>query len=217
MGRERKDFKRKSGVRDARLYVIATEGEITEPKYFEYLKTSSSFSNERIHIEVIPSKDGKSAPMYVLEAINDFKKEYRIREDDELWIVIDRDFNSWSVRQLAECQTLCRQKKVSFGLSNPCFEIWILLHIIDVNTLNNNQINAIKRNAKQGSRTYIERKIIELHGNYNKTNPDFDLFIGSTQDAIDRSKALTNNDSVDLFTEIGTNIHVLIEKLTNVR
>jgi hypothetical protein len=49
MGRERRDFVRRSGVRDARLFVIATEGYVSEPKYFNGLK--ERWHNPRIHID----------------------------------------------------------------------------------------------------------------------------------------------------------------------
>jgi len=128
MGRVRTDFKRKSSFRDAKLIVVATEGENTEPKYFEALK--AAYLNPRIHLEIIPSKGGKSSPKHILQNLIEFKNEYRIREDDELWIVIDRDFKSWTIKELSECLQLCKQKKIKVALSNPCFEIWLLLHFI---------------------------------------------------------------------------------------
>jgi hypothetical protein len=54
MARERRDFVRRSGFRDASLVVIACEGAVTEPEYFEDVKARLhapglhvEFSNER--------------------------------------------------------------------------------------------------------------------------------------------------------------------------
>jgi len=55
MGRERRDFVRRSGLRDATLFVIASEGAVTEPRYFEGLK--ASWHNSRVHIEVLTRSD----------------------------------------------------------------------------------------------------------------------------------------------------------------
>ena len=45
----KRDFTRTSGNRDVRLVVIATEGEITEPKYFEGLCTAHR--RPSVHVE----------------------------------------------------------------------------------------------------------------------------------------------------------------------
>lgn len=45
--------------RETKLFIIATEGELTEKQYFEMFKSS------RIKIEVLSTDDGKSAPQHV--------------------------------------------------------------------------------------------------------------------------------------------------------
>ena len=49
--------------RDARLFVIATEGEKTEKQYF------SLFRNRRCQVKIITSKEGRSAPKYIFEQL----------------------------------------------------------------------------------------------------------------------------------------------------
>lgn len=213
MGRERKNFKRKSAIRDARLFVIATEGQNTEPLYFEALSHHPQFHNPRVHIELLPSVDGKSAPKYVLQALNEFKKEYRIREDDELWMIIDRDARSWSTAELSHCQSTCKQKDIHFCLSNPCFELWILLHYQCIDSLSDKEKQKIKDNKKRRHKTHCEYQIITHKGVYNKKKPDFEAMLEHTATAIKRAKKLNVNGQVDLFENIGTDIHLLVEKL----
>ncbi|MEL6632434.1 MAG: RloB family protein [Bacteroidota bacterium] len=213
MPRQRKEFRRRTGLRDSSLVVIATEGEKTEGKYFKGLIAEERFHTNRFHLEILPSKDGKSAPKYVIEALDDFKREYRIREDDQLWIIIDRDFRSWSVKQLANAKQLCKQKGFYFGISNPCFEIWIILHFADISSLSDLEKEEIRNNAKQGSRTKCDQMILEELGHYNKSNPGFGSLFPKLDDAIRNAKILTNNNTVDLFNHIGTNIFVLVEGL----
>lgn len=212
MPRERKDFKRTSGLRDARLFVIATEGEKTESKYFTKL-TSEYFPSSKVHVEIIPSKDGKSAPKYVLEGLDSFRREYRIKEDDELWIIIDRDFRSWTTKQISETIQVCKQKGYFLSISNPCFEFWIILHILDINDLSSNLREEIKINAKKGNRTKCENLIIDSIGSYNKKDPDFNPIIPNILTAIEQAKSITKNNSIDLFKEIGSNVYVLVEKI----
>lgn len=214
MGRERQDFKRKSGFRDAKLIVIATEGEKTEPKYFEALISDDQFYNPRVHVEVLGSVDGKTSPSHVIALMDEFRREYRIREDDELWILVDRDFQSWKTGTLSECMRLCRQKNYHFGLSNPCFEIWLILHFTCISTLDESEKLRIKENKRQGQRNYCEKLIVQKIGSFNKANPSFDAIIPHTHIAIERAERLTKGNTVDLLKEIGTNVFVLIRSLT---
>jgi len=215
MGRERREFKRTSGVRDANLIVVATEGEKSEPIYFEQLRSSKEFYNPRVHLKVIPSVDGKSSPKYVLEHLNEFKKEYKIRADDELWMVIDRDFKSWTIAELTDCLTKCRQKHYRLCISNPNFELWILLHFLCVHSQEEDYKINLLANRKTGNRTFCEIQIISERGHYNKANPDFTDIIPNTLDAIARSKLLTNNNSINLLNKLGTDINVLVERIIN--
>jgi len=215
MSRVRREFKRTSGVRDAKLFVIATEGQSTEPKYFKSLINFDENRNSRIHVEIIPSSNGKSSPRHVLESLNDFKQQYRIREDDELWMVVDRDSKSWNTKTLSLCYKESKQKKFYFAISNPSFELWIILHLVCIDSEIDEEKLLILENKKTGSRTYSELKIIKELGAYNKSNPDFSKIIPKTALAISRAKKLTKNDSIDLFDNLGTSVYILVEKLTN--
>lgn len=78
-----------SGVRkmhrDASLIIIACEGEKTEAQYLSF----SCFQNSRVKLCPVPSKEGKSAPVYVLENLKEKAEEYDLKPGDQLWIVID--------------------------------------------------------------------------------------------------------------------------------
>lgn len=210
MGRLRKDFKRKSGFRDAKLIVVATEGENTEPKYFEALKTA--YKNPRIHLEIIPSKDGKSSPKHVLQNLIAFKKEYRIRADDELWITIDRDFQSWTIKELKECLQLCKQKKFSIALSNPCFEIWLLLHFVCLASKNKTIREKMLLNKKDGKRSFCEIELRNYLTSYNKNKPKLTKAINKTKDAIINASTLESQNK-NFISNLGTNVHHLVKAL----
>ena len=216
MGRERREFKRTTGFRDASLLVIATEGEKSEPVYFETLKDSEQFSNPKVHLKIIPSEDGMSSPKYVLSKLNEFKREFRIREDDELWMVVDRDFKSWSQAELSHCLKECKQKKYEIALSNPNFELWVLLHSICVHAESTTFKKELLLNKKENNRTFCERQILKKRGHYNKSNPKFDDLIPKTILAIERAERLTKNNSINLFDELGTDINMLVAKIIKI-
>ena len=77
---------REEYVRDARLFIVATEGEKTEEQYL------SVFENSRVHVRVLSTgPDGKSAAKHVLERMTDFEDDYDLGPDDERWLMFDID------------------------------------------------------------------------------------------------------------------------------
>lgn len=80
--------------RDARLIVIATEGEKTEPRYFSVLRST------KLQVRTIASEGGKSSPQHVLRNMERFERDFQIGEGDQLWLAIDRD--NWEERSLSD-------------------------------------------------------------------------------------------------------------------
>ena len=81
-----------------KLYIIATEGDKTEPNYFNALITQyeQDFRLSYIHVEFIDREKeqaGNSDPQYVhktlLKFSEELEKRYDLKEYDELWMIID--------------------------------------------------------------------------------------------------------------------------------
>lgn len=90
----------------------------------------------------------KVRPKQLVDRIEEFKAEkdsmYQFSEwpDDEFWIVTDVDQN-WSntviesatgktyLDEWDEAITMCQEKGYNYAISNPFFEIWLLLHHTD--------------------------------------------------------------------------------------
>ncbi len=87
MPRERREFPRLSGFRDASLIVIASEGARTEPSYFNGLR--ERFRNPRLHVRVLDErKPFRSSPEAVLQMLEEFNSEFKLKQGDQLWLVI---------------------------------------------------------------------------------------------------------------------------------
>jgi len=98
---------RRSGYRNPKLIIIASEGTYTEKKYFEDLAVSYAIPN--LHVEVLDRLDSGSDPESVLKALDKFRSQYSLRLNyDELWLVIDVD--RWPIKKLSEVSSLCDQK-----------------------------------------------------------------------------------------------------------
>jgi hypothetical protein len=61
---------------------------------------------------------------------------------DEFCVVVDRDSHA----HIEECLKHCKDKKYNIYITNPCFEFWLLLHIIDVSQ--NYDYNDLLNNGK---------------------------------------------------------------------
>lgn len=108
-------------VRDARIFVIAVEGEKTEAQYF------SLFQGSRVHVEVLSAgPDGLSAPRQVLERLVKFEDQFDLGGDDERWLVLDVDRQRGQF--LDKVTQVARESGYGLAISNPCFELWLLLH-----------------------------------------------------------------------------------------
>lgn len=111
--------------------LIVCEGEVTEPEYFRGIKVKDSITLVDITIA-----HKSSDPLSVVrEAISRKRKadEYaaRVRDDnerfDEIWCVFDVD----SHKTFATATELASRNGVQVAVSNPCFEVWLLLHFGD--------------------------------------------------------------------------------------
>jgi len=163
----RRSFTRRSGYRDSRLIVIASEGTRTEPAYFEALRDYLLTSPSRVHVEVLRREPGSpSAPEYVIEQLDSFKRSWKLSSDDELWAVIDYD--RWGEAKLSTVATAASQKSYHLAISRPCFEVWRLLHFEDLSLL-----PAVDREAlDQGGCDAITKRVRQACGACGKNMGD---------------------------------------------
>lgn len=204
--------KRRSSFRDAKLIIIASEGTNTEKKYFDDLAEIHASLN--VHVEVLDRIKTGSDPKTVLQELDRFKKRYALRFGyDELWLVVDVD--QWKQKQLSETGKLCDQKGYGYAVSNPCFEIWLLLHLKSLDEYSKAELAEIKENKKVNSRNRLEVELVKLLGSYSKSNLDTSGFIANVGIAIERAKALDINKRHRWVNDLGSRIYLIAEKIIN--
>jgi hypothetical protein len=207
---ERRSFTRKSGLRDSRLIVIASEGEETETIYFEGLK--KYFTNPRIHIEVLQRIESASDPIRIMRLLDQFRSLYRLRMGyDQLWLVIDVD--KWGDKKLSSVSQQCYQKSYQLAVSNPAFEIWLVLHVRPINSYSLEVIAELLGNKKEGSRTRLEVELVHLLGSFNKINPDMNFFTQHVFEAIENSRSADNHPEDRWPNHLGTRVYLLVEEI----
>lgn len=207
--RQRRDFERPEGKKSARLVVIAAEGKETENIYFEAMKRLRQASN--VHVEILHRDDDASSPSIVYQQINQFKQEYNIEEDDQLWIVVDRD--KWPVKMIKSVAQFCNSDQhLNFCMSNPCFELWLLLHIEDVSSLSEDvkdKMRSNKKKSKRGGDTFLKKRLRNHLGSYQESNYDAERLIATVDDAITRADALDTNKQDRWPQDLGTRVYLL--------
>jgi hypothetical protein len=111
-------------VRDASLIVIASEDTHAVERYFD------RFRPRRVQFRYLPAEEGRSSPKAIVDRLDAYQAEFEIGEDDKLWYCGDIDH--WAdgnhLANLNRVLSHCHSQKYDVALSNPCFELWLLLH-----------------------------------------------------------------------------------------
>jgi hypothetical protein len=145
-------------VRDANLIVIASEDKYAVGQYFDF------FRSTKIQFKYLETEDGKSAPEHVLDRLDEYKKEFEVGEGDQFWLVCDCDhwIKSGHIKNLAGVMRECRQKGIQVALSNPCFELWLLLHFADFPKEDKLTCKEVEKLLRQTVGTYDKTKVYNL-------------------------------------------------------
>lgn len=65
-----------------------------------------------------------------------------VRTGDIVWIVMDVD--RWEKDQLFSLSKICIDAEWGFALSNPCFEVWLIMHVANIFETNSNTCKEFK-------------------------------------------------------------------------
>lgn len=208
---------RREAFRDARLIVIASEGKDTEKIYFRAL--AKEFSNPRVHVHILErslEEENSSSPEHVLKQLNEYKQTYDLESDDELWLVIDKD--RWTDAMLSYVATSCSQDSfMNMALSNPCIELWLLLHLVDPSslTLDERQKWIANKRKSKNSDTYLKVLLRKYLGSYHESSYDASLLIQHVDDAISRARVLDKNPEDRWPQTMGSRCNLLAESIMN--
>ena len=211
------NYTRKEASLDSKLIIIAAEGEFTEKIYFEALRKHAR--NSRVHIKILERDEEykhNSSPEYVLGQLTQYKLENPIEQDDELWLVVDKD--KWTIKSISAVAQRCAQdSSYHLALSNPCFELWLILHIIDVSLESEEEKTKMLKNRKEKKNAdpYLKRKLRALLGSYSESNYNADQLVVQVAEAISRAEALEKNKNARWPQGLGTHVYKLAKSITN--
>lgn len=202
-------YKRESGERPWKpTFVIATEGEKTEPNYFAYL---DRFYQE-INIVLLPANDGHSQPRQVLDKILCKKQEFE-KEDMkayQYWIVFDHD-----ARPRTDLESVMQDaidNQISVADSNPCFETWLIQHFSSLTEIVELSHVTPVKSCAQLINKQLKRQ--EFDPEYKKRSLDGDLYMPRVNCAIQNAEYDENVTSdLDEFCYTGSRVKNLVKQL----
>jgi hypothetical protein len=123
---------RRSAYREQLLRILVVcEGRVSEPQYLIEMKRAHK--NRLISVKVVG--DG-GAPINAVDQAIRLKEEAaeKARRSgdsydlyDEIWCVLDVDDHE----SLQRAKERARANDIQLAISNPCFELWLLLHFVD--------------------------------------------------------------------------------------
>ncbi len=110
--------------------VVSCEGKVTERKYLEDCK--DEYGAGLVRLRFLPIT---GVPLTVVQAAveerNRLINEQRQSKDSfdvfRVWAVFDRDAHP----HVEQALSLARENRIDVAFSNPCFEVWPLLHLVD--------------------------------------------------------------------------------------
>jgi hypothetical protein len=187
-------------VKTRPVFALAMEGARTEPVYFEAFKPTQRHVSVRMVL--VPSNKDRSSPEEVLKRLKNYAKKYPPQPRDNYWIVIDRD--GWDPAILDEVCAAAAIAGYEVALSNPCFEIWLWLHL--------------QHNRAFIDRHVCQRALQEVLPGYSpgsKGNFDPTALVANVQTAIARARALDVNPGAPWPPQQASRVYRLVESWIN--
>jgi len=119
------------------LFLIVCEDQNTEPYYFETF--IPEFPEGTVFLRAIGT--GRSSKGVVEQAVKEREKLIieANKDVDEVWAVFDKDDAEKSpgnTLRFIDAFKIARDEKIRVAYSNEVFELWLLLHFVEINTTN---------------------------------------------------------------------------------
>lgn len=191
--------------------IIAMEGSKTESRYFDSLIKKLELRNDKsLHVKLLKRSKTDSSPLNVIESLNkercEIEEEYGKQEKDEFWVVIDRD--NWSTEALDKVASQAEKKKYCLADSNPCFELWLLLHHKRLR-----ELKGLEGRAATGGCDSVKKELKKVDKNYDKSKYNTERYIEKIGNAIQYAKETDTEPQTRWLNSIGTRVYLLAQSV----
>lgn len=213
------------------LYISEMFDELKTKIQFVSVLENEVHTNPKFRTEEQKSKLSKSKPKQLYEKIEQFKIEkdniyqFDAHKEDEFWIVMDIDQNlSEDIKDsqnksfkddFIETLDKCDSKEYKYAISNPFFEMWLLLHH-DEPTEEDKKYAVTPEHGYERTAHYRERLRelkVPMHGNANKDIKREDYTREKVFAAVERAEKLHTDRSGRYPEYFATTVYQLINKI----
>ncbi|MEV6343762.1 RloB family protein [Actinoplanes sp. NPDC051851] len=153
-----------------RRILIVCGAEKTESAYFKGLRDAQRLAT----MSVAVIEKGQASPD---EVVRHAKRRAEGEDYDEVWCIVDVDRFEREGGKISEAVRLAEAAGIKVAVSNPCFELWLLLH--------REQCTAHCADCGVAERL-LKRRLPA----YDKTRLRFADFAGGVQVAVERAERL---------------------------
>jgi hypothetical protein len=188
------------------VFLLVCEDKKTSPIYFN----NYNARNNPLKIEIPDSggKDPLTLVRYAKDLLNTDYDYLNLETGDVVWCVFDRD--DFPISKIEKAHELAKENDIKICFSNPCFEVWFLLHFTDYTcTLGkcDNVINKLKEHIPKYSK----------NTNYYETH-----LKDHTIDAVKRAKSLSKyhkrydacSNILEGYEDPSTQVYTIIEAIS---
>ncbi|WP_276927223.1 RloB family protein [Faecalibaculum rodentium] len=137
---------------------------------------------------------------------------------DHIYMIVDRDRHSFKENQYDEVLTKCNTLNIRFCPTNPCFELWLLLHFRKLNEaeldniLENRKVKNQEMGGKRAKKTYTEFILCQHLPGYKKKHVNTNLLLSKLDNALANASGLPE-DPLLLKNQVGSAVPRLIRDL----
>lgn len=99
-------------------------------------------------------------------------------------------------------------------MSNPCFELWLILHLKKISDYSKTEIEKIKTNPRVNNKTFLKKELSTILNSINTTSERIEELVKLYPDAVNNAIEI----DIDLTTRWpeapGTRVYRFIQNLT---
>ena len=223
----------------SKIIFLSCEGSVTEEEYIEVLSQIYDGVKGRVQVisvvedevHTLPKKRtreqkqvlGKSKPWQLVERINKFREEKEAKyefskyPEDEFWIVSDVDDNLDTHKiEFENAIQECEERGYKYAISNPFFEIWLLLHHDEVSE--EDKKYAVTETHHYEATDHFRIRLTEKGAPLkDRKHLNFEHYSDEkVRLAVKRARELMEEKSEKIPSDYGTYVYKIVEEILNV-
>lgn len=146
-----------------------------------------------------------------------YLKTLSSESEDRFVVVLDRDADSHTVESLNRICQKCRERNYICCLTNPCFEFWLLLHLVGVQTLSDpeEKVRLLSNKKVSKKHTYVSKRVSDLAGHGKRISERvFDVYYWQERERALRAAETFARQNEDILNQLGTSLPDLMDAIS---